>query len=511
MLNKLLLMLLVFTLSVTTISCGRSSDPNTDENSETIDEKEDDQSDDDESDDLDSEGNKSGENFGGSKTPIESDENTDGESTNGESGDGTDTPETGNNDDEDGGTDGGSDDSDETDESETLVPVGKKRISGAITDPTTNVKVTVGGQEFILGPDSGHDTFKAILDKNLPANLVVNAIDSHKICYIENPTYLEDKTVDGLKVKCIDDLTMNDLFSMYDNALIDCLKIFYYPHSLSKRASSISRLVCNADTFDSAEGLQHFVNVREISFSQATKPDPTTPGGYMHHGITELDLSANVNLKEINLIQIHNITSINFSKNLLLEKFTTGLIYLDELDMSGLKNLWYIHLDQARLLKVDLSETPNLTYFALTNNNGKIPYHPINNPDVFKFAHPEKLTELLLYGSSIENFDSRLYTNLERLDISYSPMVNSSSSGIHTIDFSSNPKLKYLRLKLTHYIEYNFSALTALETIDIGNSRLDTLDLSNNNNLRTLYIDDNFQINNPIIYPNDPSGINIIE
>lgn len=506
---------MVLTLSITTVSCGKSSKTSSDDTIESIDDEkdlpEDEEEEPEEEKDDDDDGNKSGDNFGGTKTIIDTDDGNDDDSTTGKSDGGNNNgiePDTDSN---------GNSGSNNEDVGETgPVPDGKKRISGSLNNSGDNVKVTINGNEQVLGPTgTDDDDFHIIVDEDEPIDLVVTAIDDNKICFIENPVHFENVTVDGLKIKCIDDITVGEVINLYDNAFINCLHSEYSPYLLSTKVSSVTRLHCHTgdDRLDSTEGLQHFVNVNEIDFGQSFKEphasrDDST-GRYIAPdadiGIRELDLTNNVNLKKIRLEWFYGIKKLDFSTNILLEDFVSNWLLLEEIELSNLKNLKKFSAMASNFTNLDFSSNPNLDYLRFM-------YSHVSYPNKLVLAKPENLDTLVFYHTKLVDFNLDELINLTSLTLSHTDNVNWYNNGNKSqIDFSKNTKLNDVHLMGSLGMKYDFSQNTALTVLTLMNSGILSLNLYENVTLDTLYITPPFSSELPIIWPKTGKPPNIIE
>ncbi len=496
---------MVLSLSITMVSCGKSSKTSTDDTIESVGDETDTAPEEDTTTPEDTsetdDGNKSGDNFGGTKTIVDPVDSTD-DSTTGIS---------------DGGTPTSGDPSSGGDTTEPLTPVSddQKRISGNLENTDVNVKVTINGQEYPLGPDAGDNNFEIIVDKNTPIDLIVTSLDDNKICYIKNPVHFEDVTVDGLNVKCIDDITVGEVINLYDNAFIDCLRAEYSPYLLTTKISSVTRLYCHtgADRFDSTEGLHHFVNVNEIDFGQSYKEPhatrDTSTGRYIAPagdiGLLTLDLKNNVNLKKIRLEWFYGIKTLDFSTNILLEDFHSHWLLLDEIELSNLKNLKSFSISASNYTKLDFSSNPNLNYLRYM-------YSHVSYPDQLKLAKPENLDSLVFYYTKLVPFDLAELVNLTSLTLSHTDNVNWYNNGNQSqIDFSKNTKLSAVFLMGSLGVGYDFSQNTELTFLSLNNSGLLSLNLSENVKLDTLFIEQPFSSEIPIIWPNTGKPLNTFE
>lgn len=161
---------------------------------------------------------------------------------------------------------------------------------------------------------------------------------------------------------------------------------------------------------------------------------------YGNHRLTSIDLSYNIELKELYL-QSTGIKNIDIS---MLSKLKLALLNNGELEtvnFAGLKSLERIDMVKNKLTTIDASNTP-------------------------------KLKELHANGNAIKNITLAGNPVLERLNV--------YDNQIETIDLSNCPKLSYLFIFDNKIATLNLGSLPELKQCFVSNNPLKTLDFQVN-------------------------------
>ncbi len=227
--------------------------------------------------------------------------------------------------------------------------------------------------------------------------------------------------------------------------------------------------------------------------------------------ITALDLSNNTLLTYADL-EDSNITSLDISNNLLLETLDASSCSLTSFTLGANTNLTYINVNYNSLTSLDLSGLTSLeeirvryndlTYLNVKNNNNPIvtTFHSDGNSnltcilvDDADYSENNWRTSLVDTFTDFSdtycrytaipdaNFEARLGV-LGYDDISGDAQVPTALiEGVTALD---------VRLKNISDLT-GIEDFTALDELRAGNNQLTTLDLSNNLNLREVYLDAN--------------------
>jgi hypothetical protein len=206
---------------------------------------------------------------------------------------------------------------------------------------------------------------------------------------------------------------------------------------LKSDAASIEKLILNNEDIQSLTGIEAFKNLKRLYAGS------------------------------------NDLTTLDLSKNTMLDTLYLAGNKLNTVDLSFNKNLVYVELISNDLNHITgLINATGLKYLNLSFNY--LTEFTIENPS---------LVTLNIENNDIENFDAYLATNLEKL-IMYTNKVK-------TLDFTNNLKLKILRIadnKLTHL---TLGQKDDLFYFSCSNNFLTTLDVSHLNSLTRLYISDN--------------------
>jgi hypothetical protein len=139
-------------------------------------------------------------------------------------------------------------------------------------------------------------------------------------------------------------------------------------------------------------------------------------------------------------------------------------------------------------------------------------YSHVSYPDQLKLAKPENLDSLVFYYTKLVPFDLAELVNLTSLTLSHTDNVNWYNNGNQSqIDFSKNTKLSAVFLMGSLGVGYDFSQNTELTFLSLNNSGLLSLNLSENVKLDTLFIEQPFSSEIPIIWPNTGKPLNTFE
>lgn len=211
-----------------------------------------------------------------------------------------------------------------------------------------------------------------------------------------------------------------------------------------------------------------------------------------------LDLSENLNLRELDLTGAEKLTGVTLPRT---EKLQTLKIrgyawspgILSSIDLSANKNLRHIDLSYNTLESVDLSANGMLEFLNITGNK-------INEADLTNKKH---LKTLYLAENHISEADLSGAPVLEDLNISSNRLSEVNlpvNSTLKTLNLDQNPvkKLRNLPVVLqnlsishTKLFDFDFSTIPYIEALSIEGLQLEKIDLSKHTKLFSLNISNN--------------------
>jgi Leucine-rich repeat (LRR) protein len=187
------------------------------------------------------------------------------------------------------------------------------------------------------------------------------------------------------------------------------------------------------------------------------------------NNLSSIDLSNNVLLNDFYGI-INNFNSIDLSNNTLLTRL--GLYDnpgLSELDLSSNVELQHLALANNNLSTLDLSNNLKLDYLNLSyDEKGHL---PLNDLDL---RNNTLLTSFYANFISIKNLDLSNNINLVNFQAYY--------SDLEKVDFGINNNLKYVNIRMSNMKELDLSQNPAVDRIFLMNNQLTYLNVANGNN-----------------------------
>lgn len=233
---------------------------------------------------------------------------------------------------------------------------------------------------------------------------------------------------------------------------------------LTSKIATVTSLIIYSSSITDLTGIQDFIALETLDCD--------------FNSLTSLDVSKNTLLQKLTC-RMNKITAINLSNN-------TLLLYLDiydnevtTLDLSNNKSLTSLYCNSNQLTSLDITNNTNLINLSCARNQ-------INTLDVT--AH-----------TSLETLECS-YTNIKILDLSNNTLLTKldcSDNKLLNLDVSKNTTLNFLNCESNLLETFDVSSNTALEYLISGNNgnlgnKYPVLDLSNNINLIQLNI---FQVN----------------
>jgi len=187
--------------------------------------------------------------------------------------------------------------------------------------------------------------------------------------------------------------------------------------------------------------------------------------------ITELDLSSNLALIYLYLVNNSKLSSINVRNNTMLEFLLLSGTSVTELDVRNNSSLLSISIISTPLTELDLSKNPSLKWLSI---HGEIKLTELD------LRNQNSLTYILITNKTHIKYslDDNAYADLETLYL--------QNNDLTYIDLSKFPSLTYLDLYNNQLEEIDLSCNSALKSLIIYNNRIEVLDVSKNTALTYL-------------------------
>lgn len=218
--------------------------------------------------------------------------------------------------------------------------------------------------------------------------------------------------------------------------------------------------------------------------------------GYVDETVTYIDvLSQNISdLKGIEYYPAlaylrcanNQLTSLDISKNTVLEELHCFGNQLASLDVSHNTELKYLYCHSNELSALDVSQC---TALIILNSSG----NPLNSLDV---TNNTKLVELGCYNNQLDSLNISHNLNLEKLSCFYNNLTVLDTTNntllttlacfdndLESLNLASNPLLKTLQSQDNHLTVIDVSHNPDLWVVDFSKNRLTSLDLSTNLNI----------------------------
>lgn len=219
--------------------------------------------------------------------------------------------------------------------------------------------------------------------------------------------------------------------------------------------------------------------------------------------ITELDLTNNSKLSEL-YIADNPLTNLDLSKNFLLRYVTIVDTPITNLDLSN-TIVTNVEIMGTELKKIDFGTNEKIRRIKLDDNNLTeldLTYATIleslsatqNNLTNIVLGKKDNLSSISLGENELKKIDVTGIPNLKSLDLGYrcySTSLNRTcnfGNKIETLDLSKNTALISLFVNNNNLETLDLSNNTQLTTLYAYSNNLRTLDLSNNTNLTKVYL-----------------------
>ncbi|WP_282136694.1 hypothetical protein [Seonamhaeicola maritimus] len=242
-------------------------------------------------------------------------------------------------------------------------------------------------------------------------------------------------------------------------------------------------------------------------------------------GLSNLDVSKNIELTYLESGSNTPMTAIDLSKNIKLEAFIHLFANLETLDVSQNTALTRLDLFRNKLTNLIISNKPNLTFLRVTSNQ-------LTNLDVLSSPN---LTVLNVGNNQLANLDISSNLNLETLvafnnpdlllttnPVGYPALELLNLSGIGLANYNLYgplfPNVKSLLLNDNNLDKFNGNNALFVTNLQLNNNQIESLNLSANSDLVQLFTANNLLTDldlrngnnvNMIALSNGNPGVNI--
>lgn len=190
----------------------------------------------------------------------------------------------------------------------------------------------------------------------------------------------------------------------------------------------------------------------------------------VNNSLNSIDVTQNTQLTEL-ICAMNNLTTLNVSQNVLLERLVISLnTGLAAIDLSANVNLKEIHLENTSISTIDLSHQSALELGYFSNSD-------LTSLDV---SFCPNIKGIQCAGNMISNLNTSGCTELES--------IYAHGNALSSMNLSTNVGLKWLRVCCNLLTTLDLSTLVNLEYLDCPFNNLTTIDLSNNPNLKSIYL-----------------------
>ena len=239
--------------------------------------------------------------------------------------------------------------------------------------------------------------------------------------------------------------------------------------------------------FESIAGIEHFTALERLSFAGgrghmdfSNSRNLQSLEMFRAPQVTGIDISDNARLHTLTIGRADGLSSIDLSGNPLLRTVNITSSHIggiETLDLTNNERLQTLFVYGGNLRHIDVSNNPNLEILFIGWINRLTSLDVTNNPN---------LQTLNVSGSSISNLNLRENINLEWLMIDRVDRLTA-------IDLSNNSALRSLRLSGGLFSRVDLSNNPLLENLTMISTQVTNLDLSSNEELRTVYVLDNLR------------------
>jgi PKD repeat protein len=243
--------------------------------------------------------------------------------------------------------------------------------------------------------------------------------------------------------------------------------------------SSITFILCRNNQLTSLNFSQNlllksiYAGFNSITTVNLTQNDSLELLNLNDNLINSIDVTQNYKLKELLLHNNININNIDVTQNLLLEILTIGNNNLSSIDVTQNSLLNNFWCSANQLTSIDVSQNPILIGLYCDANQ-------ITSVDV---SQNLLLTDFHCQSNQIANIDVSMLDSLEDFNCGFNQLTN--------IDISNNLKLERFDCSLNLLTNIDVSVNTALTYLRCDQNQLTELNISANPNINVLYAQTN--------------------
>ena len=219
-------------------------------------------------------------------------------------------------------------------------------------------------------------------------------------------------------------------------------------------------------------------------------------------GITNLDLSNNINLQSLNCNSNSSLTTLDVSNNTALTNLNCSGNQLTTLDVSNNTALINLNCSYNKLTSLDV--TQNIALTQLSTNGLSFDSYDLNPIQSLDLSNNINLEYLYCVDNSLSTLDISSNVNLLSLNCKTNFLLNldvsqninltslivgegafsmyGSTNNIQILDVSNNLQLEHLECGGNQLSNLDVSLNTSLTYLDCSYNQLNTLDVRNNNN-----------------------------
>ena len=211
------------------------------------------------------------------------------------------------------------------------------------------------------------------------------------------------------------------------------------------------------------------------------------------YSLTNVDLSTNLNLTEIDLSE-NKISSIKLPKTNTLTNLILMNNNLTTIDLSNIPCLNRLNLWGNKVSKINISKNPLLETLWIQENN----------ISTINLSNNTKLKEICMWDNNLSTLDLSNNTKLEEINLNNNKLstidlsnqsklkeLYLSNNNLNSLDLTNNINLIDLELNKINLPAINLSKQIKLERLWLSNNNLSVVDLTNNINLRNLDLNNN--------------------
>jgi hypothetical protein len=192
------------------------------------------------------------------------------------------------------------------------------------------------------------------------------------------------------------------------------------------------------DSITDLTGIKEFINVGRIWLEECP-------------GITAVDLSGMLNLREVNFNYNPNLKKLDFAGCINLSKLDCSESILNEINLTNCKNINAIWLSKNALTELNIKDCPQIQYLFTRNNK-------LANIDV---TQAKELRRLQIQGNLVTSLDVSSLPKLDQLLVSDNKLKtlnikNGNNTLLTSFKATNNPDLKCITVDDANYSKENW-------------------------------------------------------